>query len=90
MNKAELVQRVAKEAGIGAKEAATAVEAFTTAIKEALKAKERVSLVGFGTWEVKTRAARNGVNPKTGQKIQIPAQTVPRFSPGKELRELGE
>ena len=88
MNKSELVQHVAKVAGISAKEAANVVDAFTKAIKTALKKKDRVSLVGFGTWEVRKRKARAGVNPKTGAKIHIPAHNVPKFNPGKELKEV--
>lgn len=90
MNKAELVQAVAEEAGLSSKEATSAVDAFTAAIKRALGKRDRVSLVGFGTWEIKQRAARNGVNPKTGEKITIPAHEVTRFSPGKDLKSSCE
>ncbi|MBI3894083.1 MAG: HU family DNA-binding protein [Candidatus Wallbacteria bacterium] len=88
MNKAELVQCVAHDAGLSTKEAQNVVDAFTDAIKAALGKKDRVSLVGFGTWEVRKRAARGGVNPKTGAKLQIPEHNVPRFTPGKELKEV--
>ena len=88
MNKAELIQTVAREAGLTHKESASAIDALTEAIKKSLKKGDRVSLVGFGSWEVKKRASRNGVNPQTGNKIKIPARKVPKFNPGKELRDI--
>ena len=87
MNKADLIQIIAKEAGITNKQADEAITAFVEAVKKSLKKGKRVSLVGFGSWEVKKRKARNGVNPQTGKKIKIPATKVPKFNPGKELRE---
>lgn len=88
MNKAELIQVIAKEAGITNRQADEAINAFVDAVKKTLKKGKRVSLVGFGSWEVKKRKARNGVNPQTGAKIKIPAAKVPKFNPGKELREM--
>jgi DNA-binding protein HU-beta len=88
MNKSELVQVVAKESGLTHKEATEAIDSLTDAIKKSLKKGDRVSLVGFGSWEVKKRAQRNGVNPQTGAKIKIPARKVPKFNPGKELRDI--
>lgn len=88
MNKADLVALVSKEAGITHAEASTALDAFVTAVQKALKKDDRVSLVGFGSWEVRKRAARNGVNPQTGEKIKIAARKVVKFNPGKELRDL--
>ena len=88
MNKSDLVQLVANEAGLTHKEATEAIDSLTEAIKKSLKNGDRVSLVGFGSWEVKKRAQRNGVNPQTGDKIKIPARKVPKFNPGKELREI--
>ena len=88
MNKADLVTLVAKEAGITHQEAGAALDAFVTAVKKALKKDDRVSLVGFGSWEVRKRAARNGVNPQTGEKIKIAARKVVKFNAGKELKDL--
>jgi len=88
MNKSELVTVVAKESGLTHKEATEAIDSLTDAIKKSLKKGDRVSLVGFGSWEVKKRAQRNGVNPQTGAKIKIPARKVPKFNPGKELRDI--
>lgn len=88
VNKSDLVQLVANEAGLTHKEATEAIDSLTEAIKKSLKNGDRVSLVGFGSWEVKKRAQRNGVNPQTGDKIKIPARKVPKFNPGKELREI--
>ncbi len=87
MNKAELVQAVAAQTGITLKEAGAVVDAFMDTVKRSLKKGVRVSLVGFGSWEVRKRAARNGVNPRTGKKIKIPARKVVKFNPGKELRD---
>ena len=88
MNKAELTQLIASEAGLTLKDAGAAIDAFVDAVKASLKKGDKVQLAGFGTWEVKKRAARNGVNPKTGQKIKIKAHKVPKFTPGKNLKEV--
>lgn len=88
MNKAELTQAIAQRAGLTLKDAGSAIDAFVGAIKDALKKGEKVQLAGFGTWEVKKRAARNGVNPKTGAKIRIKAHKVPKFTAGKNLKEV--
>ena len=87
MNKAELIQVISKETGITNREANDVIDSFVEAIRGTLKKGKRVSLVGFGSWEVKKRKARNGVNPQTGAKIKIPARKVPKFNPGKELKE---
>ena len=87
MNKAQLVEVIAKESGLKKKEAEAALNAMTEAITEALKAGEKVQLVGFGTYEVKGRAARCGRNPKTGETIQIAASKHPAFSAGKALKD---
>ena len=87
MNKADLIQYLAKEVGLTRYEANAAIDAFTGAIKNTLKKGDRVSLVGFGSWEVKKRQARTGVNPQTGEKIKIKARKYPKFNPGKELRD---
>lgn len=87
MNKAELIASVAEKSGITKKAAGDAVEAVFAAISETLAKEEKVTVVGFGTFEVRARQAREGVNPSTGQKIQIPATKVPAFKPGKSLRD---
>ncbi|MDR1409594.1 MAG: HU family DNA-binding protein [Oscillospiraceae bacterium] len=88
MNKAELIAAVAEKQGVAKTQAAVAVEAVFGAIEDALKAGDRVQLVGFGTFEVKDRPARKGQNPKTGEKIDIPASKAPVFKAGKSLKEL--
>ena len=84
--KADLVAKVA-ESGITKKQAAEVVDCVFTAIKDALADGDKVSLIGFGTFSVKKRAAREGRNPRTGKKIKIPAKKVPAFRPGKALKE---
>jgi len=86
MVKADLIAKVA-ETGITKKQAGEAVDALLAAIKGALAEGDRVSLIGFGTFSVKERAARNGRNPRTGKKIKIPKKTVPVFKPGKEFKD---
>lgn len=88
MNKSDLVNAVAKQANLTKKAANDAVEATFAAIQEALARKEKVTLVGFGTFEVRNRKERQGVNPSTGEKITIPATSVPAFKPGKTLKEV--
>ena len=87
MNKTQLIEAVAAKAGIKKKEAEAAVNAFTAVIEDALKAGDKVQLVGFGTFEVKERAARDGRNPKTGETIKIAASKSPAFSAGKGLKD---
>lgn len=87
MNKAELVAAVAERADITKKDAEKVVTAVFDSIQDALAGKDKVQLVGFGTFEVKQRAARTGRNPKTGQEISIPATAVPGFKAGKALRD---
>ena len=87
MNKTQLVDVVAAKAGIKKKEPEAAVNAMTDAIAEALKAGDKVQLIGFGTFEVKTRAERSGRNPKTGETITIAASKHPSFSAGKALKD---
>lgn len=88
MNKSELIDHVAERAGLTKKVAADAVESVFSVISDALSKGEKVTLVGFGTFEVRERAAREGVNPATKEPIHIPATRVPAFKPGKALREL--
>jgi len=87
LNKMELVAKVAEVAEVTKKDAEKAVNATFAAIEEALAAGDKVQLVGFGTFEVRDRAARIGRNPKTGDEIKIPATKVPAFKPGKALKE---
>ena len=87
MNKGDLIETVAEEAGISKAEASRAVDAVITGITKALKGGKQVSLVGFGTFAVKKRAARTGRNPRTGEAIQIKASKVPGFRAGKALKD---
>ena len=87
MTKADLVNSIAEKAGLNKAEAEKALKAFTDAVTDALKAGEKVSLVGFGTFSVGDRAARQGQNPQTGAKINIPAAKVPKFKAGKALKD---
>ena len=85
MNKAELVNAVSEKSGLGKAESMKAVDAFIDTISEALKAGDKVPLVGFGTFSVADKAARNGFNPRTNEKIEIPAHKVAKFKPGSAL-----
>ena len=87
MNKTELVAAIANKAELTKKDSAAALEALTAAIREALQAGDKVVLPGFGTFEVRTRAAREGRNPQTGEKTSIPEKKVPGFKAGKALKE---
>lgn len=87
MNKSELIAKVADKTGLTKRAAGESVEAVLAAIEEALAKGDKVTLVGFGTFEVRQRAARKGVNPATGASISIPATKVPAFKAGKSLKE---
>lgn len=87
MNKADLVNEVTKVVSTK-KEAQAAVDCVFDTIKKALKKKETVTLVGFGTFKVEKRKARKGRNPQTGEVIKIKAKKVPKFVPGKALKEM--
>ncbi|MGB8635855.1 MAG: HU family DNA-binding protein [Rhodanobacteraceae bacterium] len=87
MNKADLVGAVADAADLSKAEASRAVEAFTEVVEKALKNGDSVSLVGFGTFTVRDRAARTGRNPRTGQTIQIKASKNPAFKAGKAFKD---
>ena len=87
MNKNEFIDRVADMADISKTDATRAVEAVFDAITEALKRGDDVRLVGFGTFSASERKAREGRNPRTGETIQIPASTQPKFSAGKGLKD---
>ena len=86
MNKKVLVAEVAKKAGTTKKTAQKVIDAFVEVVSDALAKGEKVRLVGFGSFVVKERAARKGVNPRTKEPINIPAKKVPKFIPGKNLR----
>lgn len=87
MNKTELIEIIAKEAGISKAAAGRAIDATTNAITAALKKGEPTVLVGFGSFKVSKRAARNGRNPQTGKAIKIAARKAPTFSAGKALKD---
>ena len=87
MNKNELVRAVANNAGITLKEAGVALDNVVAAITEGLKNGEKVQISGFGTFEIKEKPAREGVNPKTGAKIKIAASKVPAFKFGKAYKD---
>lgn len=88
MNKAELIAKIAEESKLTKKAAETALDAFVKSVEDALKNGEKVQLVGFGTFEVRQRAARKGRNPQTKAEIKIPASKAPVFKAGKALKEL--
>ena len=87
MKKQELIERIAKEAGVPKSEAQKHFEAFEEVVTEALKAGEEVQITGFGKFSVRERKAREGRNPQTGQKMKIAAQKVPAFSAGNAFKE---
>jgi DNA-binding protein HU-beta len=87
LNKAELVSKVAEKAGLSKKDSEKAVAAVFDSIQDTLKAGDKVQLVGFGTFEVRERGARIGRNPRTAEKIEIPASKVPAFKAGKALKD---
>lgn len=87
MTKAELISAVAEKTELTKKDSEKAVTAIIDAVTEALAGGEKVSLVGFGTFEVKERAARKGINPRTKEAMNIPASKLPAFKAGKVLKE---
>ena len=87
MNKSELIQAVAEKADISKAAAGDAVDAVFDSISEAMAEGDTVTLIGFGTFQVKERAARTGRNPQTGKPIEIKAAKVPGFKPGKSLKD---
>ncbi|MBQ4087685.1 MAG: HU family DNA-binding protein [Clostridia bacterium] len=88
MNKTELVAAMAEKAGVSKKDAEKVLGAFVDVVGESLKKGDKIQLVGFGTFETRERAAREGKNPQTGEKIKIAASTVPAFKAGKALKDL--
>jgi DNA-binding protein HU-beta len=87
MNKTELVDAIAAAADITKAQAGRALDAVLESVTETLKKGEKVTLIGFGTFETRERAARTGRNPQTGKEIQIAASTIPAFKAGKKLKD---
>ncbi|MCI9650328.1 HU family DNA-binding protein [uncultured Acetatifactor sp.] len=88
MNKTELTAAIAEQAGISKKDAEKALKAFTDVVADELKKGEKVQLVGFGTFEVVERAAREGRNPQNGEPMPIAASKAPKFKAGKALKDM--
>ncbi|MBR1424479.1 HU family DNA-binding protein [bacterium] len=88
MNKEELVQEVSKQANVTQKEAAEVLSALVDTIQKTVAKGKKVTLVGFGTFESRKRAARIGRNPQTGKELKIPAKKVPAFSAGKKFKTI--
>lgn len=88
MTKAELVDGVSRSSGLSKKDAEVIVQTVLDSIIESLQQGEKVELRGFGSFRLRERSPRQGRNPKTGEKVQVPAKKVPYFKPGKELKEL--
>ncbi len=87
MTKQEFVNEVASKAGLSSRDAAKAVDAFLDSITDALKSGGEVAFTGFGKFTTQRRAERQGVNPRTGEKVTIPAARVPKFSAGSQLKQ---
>ena len=87
MNKGELIDKLAEGANLSKADAGRALEAFIAAISDALKSGDNVAIAGFGSFEVRARAARTGRNPKTGEALEIAASKAPAFKPGKALKD---
>lgn len=87
MNKAELINAIADETGLSKKDTEATINSFVNVVTNALENKDKVQLIGFGTFETRERAARTGRNPQTNEEIKIPASTTPAFKAGKALKE---
>ena len=87
MNKAELVKAIADETDLSQKDTEKVLNSFVNQVSNALEQKDKIQLVGFGTFETRERAERTGRNPQTNEEIKIPASTVPAFKAGKALKE---
>ena len=87
MNKADLVSMIAAKSNLTKKDSESALNAFVETVQTALKNGEKIQLVGFGTFEVRKRAARTGINPRTKEEIKIPATKAPVFKAGKALKD---
>jgi DNA-binding protein HU-beta len=86
LTKQEFIQRVAQKSGLNAREAGKAVDAFMETVTETLKSRDSINFTGFGKFSAAERAARQGVNPRTGERVEIAATTVPKFSAGSQLK----
>ena len=87
MNKAELIDAIANETGLSKKDTEATINSFVNVVSNALERKDKVQLIGFGTFETRERAERLGRNPQTNEEIKIPASTTPAFKAGKALKE---
>ena len=87
MNKSELITAMSEKSSLSKKDCEAALDAFVSTIGDALKSGDKVQMVGFGTFEVRERAARTGRNPRTKEAVEIPASKAPTFKPGKALKE---
>jgi DNA-binding protein HU-beta len=87
MNKQDIINSISTKSGLSKKDSGGALEAFISSVEDALKVGDKVSLVGFGTFEITERVARKGRNPQTGEEIDIPASKAPKFKAGKGLKE---
>ncbi|MBT1444159.1 HU family DNA-binding protein [Shewanella sp. JM162201] len=87
MNRTELIAKIAESADLTKAEAGRALKSFEEAVAGAMKDGDKISIVGFGSFETSTRAERTGRNPQTGKEIKIPAATIPKFKAGKALRD---
>lgn len=87
MNKTELIEAIAKGTKLTKKDVGAVIECYHETVKKALKKNDKVQIIGFGTFETSKRAARKGRNPQTGAEIKIPAMKVPKFKPGKALKD---
>lgn len=88
MNKSQLIEHIAQKSNLSRSSATKVIELFIDTVKDNLANGKKVTMTGFGTFSVSSRAARNGVNPQTGEPIRIPASKVPRFKAGKELSSI--
>lgn len=86
MNKQELIEAISTETGLSKADSKRTLEAFTGIVQSQLKKGNQVRLIGFGTFSVRKRKARKGINPQTGEQIKIKARKVPHFAPGSELK----
>lgn len=87
MNKTELINAIAEQTGLSKKDTESTINSFVNVVSDELAKKEKVQLVGFGTFETRERAARTGRNPQTGEELKIDAATVPAFKAGKALKD---
>ena len=88
MNKAELINAIANETGLSKKDTEATINSFVNVVSNELAKKEKVQLIGFGTFETRERAARTGRNPQTGKELKIAASTTPAFKAGKALKDI--